>query len=271
MRIRTATRTALAAAGVLLLTLTACGSDDVSDDSAEVQTIRVGALPVPAGELLTWVDENLAADAGLDIEFVEFTDYQTPNVALEEGSIDANLFQHQPFLDNFIAETGADLVSLGEVYLPLSAFYSDRYDSIEDVPDGATIAVPDDPTNEGRALEILAAAGLIEVSENPTLLTDITANPHDFQFVEIENASLPAALPDVDAAYVTIAFSLTAGLKLEDAILVESAESRYYNVLATTAAKKDDPAVLTLYEVLTSDAAKQYMLDNYDDQMLPVQ
>lgn len=277
MTTRTTTRTRLLGAtlaGALALALAACGGSDdggAGDDaSGDVETIRVGALAVPAGDLLTWVDDNLAADAGLDIEYVEFTDYQAPNVALEDGTIDANLFQNTTFLGTFVTETGADLVSVGEVYLPVAAFYSDEYTSIDELPDGARIAIPDDPTNEGRALEMLAAEGLIETTPDPSVLSDVTANPHDFDFVEIENASLAAALPDVDAAFVTIAFALPAGLDLADAILVEGEGSKYFNVLATTAEKEDDPAVQKLYELLLSDEAQQYMRDTFADQMIPV-
>lgn len=264
---------AAAIAASLALSLAACSPS--SDGDAEpadgsLGTLRVGALAIPAGELLTWIDENLAADAGLDIEFVEFTDYNQPNTSLSNGEVDANLFQNSTFMGNYNSSAGEDLVSLGEIYLPVAAFYSNTVTSIDDLEDGATIAIPDDPTNEGRALEMLAAEGLIETTENPTVIGDITDNPRDFEFVEVENASLPGVLPDVDAAFVTISFALPAGLQLADAILVEGQSSKYFNVLATTPENEGDPRVTALYELLTSDEAQQYMVDTYGDQMIPV-
>ncbi|MET1044137.1 MAG: MetQ/NlpA family ABC transporter substrate-binding protein [Microbacteriaceae bacterium] len=258
-------------AAALTVSLASCASaEPEAPTDGSLGTINVGALAVPAGELLTWLDENAAADAGLDIEWTEFTDFNTPNTALAEGSIDANLFQNSTFLKTYNEASGTDLVSVGEVYLPVAAFYSDKVTSIDELEDGAKIAIPDDPTNEGRALEMLAAEGLIETTENPTVLADITDNPHDFEFVEAENASLPGVLPDVDAAFVTISFALPAGLKLEDAILVEGQGSKYFNVLATTAELEDDPRVQKLYELLLSDETQAYMEETYGDQMIPV-
>ncbi|WP_166873240.1 MetQ/NlpA family ABC transporter substrate-binding protein [Salinibacterium sp. ZJ450] len=263
-----------AVAAALTVSLASCASTSSTESDAPTDgslgTINVGALAVPAGELLTWLDENAAADAGLDIEWTEFTDFNTPNTALAEGSIDANLFQNETFLKNYNEASGTDLVSVGEVYLPVAAFYSDKVTSIDELEDGAKIAIPDDPTNEGRALEMLAAEGLIETTEHPTVVADITDNPHDFEFVEAENASLPGVLPDVDAAFVTISFALPAGLKLDDAILVEGQGSKYFNVLATTSELEDDPRVQKLYELLLSDETQAYMEETYGDQMIPV-
>lgn len=263
-----------AIAATLTVALSACatqGTEPAAEDGGDLGTVRVGALAVPAGELLTWVDENLAPEAGLDIEWVEFTDYNTPNTALSNGEIDANLFQNTTFLANYNEAAGDDLVSLGEVYLPVAAFYSNSISSIDELEDGARIAIPDDPTNEGRALKMLAAEGLIETTEEPTVLDDITANPRNFEFVEVENASLPAVLPDVDAAFVTISFALPAGLALEDAILVEGQDSDYFNVLATSPELEDDERLTALFELLTSDEAKQYMAEEFGDQMIPVE
>lgn len=262
------------AAVSIVVSLSACSSpsgETGSSAEGDLGTIKVGALAVPAGELLTWVDENLAADAGLDIEFVEFTDYNQPNTSLSNGEVDANLFQNSTFMETYNSSAGGELVSLGEIYLPVAAFYSDTITSIDDLEDGATIAIPDDPTNEGRALEMLVDEGLIETKENPTVVADITDNPRDFEFVEVENASLPGVLPDVDAAFVTISFALPAGLQLVDAILIEGQGSKYFNVLAATPDNESDPRVTALYELLTSDEAQQYMVDTYGDQMIPVE
>ncbi len=253
-----------------LLGLSACAAETpAATDSAGLGTINVGALATPAGDILTFVQDNLAADAGLEIVYKDFTDYNTPNVALADGSIDANLFQNATFLDTFNTATGGDLVSLGSVYLPSAAFYSDKVTSLDDLEDGARIAIPNDPTNEGRALKMLAAEGLIEITDEPTTLGDVTDNPRDFDLVEIENATLPQAVPDVDAAFVTITFALPAGLSGDQAILIEGADSPYFNVLATTPELEKDPRILKLLELLHAPETQQYMTDTWGGLVIP--
>ncbi|MEX1078766.1 MAG: MetQ/NlpA family ABC transporter substrate-binding protein [Homoserinimonas sp.] len=263
--------TAAAAATALAFGLAACAPAADAEDPADgsLGTIKVGALETPAGDILKFVADNLAADAGLTIEFVPFTDYNTPNTALSSGAVDANLFQNETFLADYNQAAGDDLVSLGQVYLPSAAFYSDKVDSIDDLEDGAKIAIPNDPTNEGRALKILAAEGLIETTEEPTTLGDITSNPSDFEFVEIENATLPQAVADVDTAFVTISFALPAGLTGEDAILTEGEDSPYFNVLATTPELEDDPRVTKLFELLHSEETKQFLIDTWGGLVVP--
>lgn len=269
---------ALTAAAALAVGLAGCASSAEAPAASagaaaaeSLGSLKVGALPTPAGDILTFVQDNLAADAGLTIETVPFTDYNTPNEALADGSIDANLFQNQTFLDTFNEATGNDLVSVGEAYLPTAAYYSDKVTSLDELADGATIAIPNDPTNEGRALKILAAEGLIETTEEPTVLADITANPKNFVFTEIENASLPQAIPDQDAVFVTLSFALPAGLSAEQAILVEGADSPYYNVLATTTELQDDPRVQKLQELLLSDETDQFLEDTWGGLVVPAE
>jgi len=263
---------AAAAVAALSIALSACSSSEpaTSPDGESLGTIKVGALQTPAGDILTWVKDNLAADAGLDIEFVPFTDYNTPNLSVSDGSTDANLFQNANFLATYNEASDDSLVSAGDVYLPTAAFYSDKIDSLDDLEDGATIAIPNDPTNEGRALLILAAEGLIETSDEPTTVSDITDNPHDFEFVEIENATLAQSVPDVDTAFVTISFALPAGLTADDAILIEDADSPYVNILATTEDLQDDPRVAKLYELLTSAETAEYIDDTWGGLVVPV-
>lgn len=255
-------------ASAAIIGLAACsGGAEGGDD---LETIRVGALPVPAGDILEFVDENLAEEAGLRIEFVEFNDYNTPNPALTDGTTDANLFQNTGFMGTYNEQAGGDLISLGEVYLPAAAYHSRDYASFDELPDGARIAIPNDPTNEGRALKMLAAAGLIEAEEDVHNLSGITDNPRGFEFVEVENATLPLALDDADAAFVTAAFAIPAGLTSETAILVESEDSDYYNVLATTADRADDPALQTLLELLTSQETADFINENWENLIIPV-
>jgi len=265
----------LAGAAVAIAALTAglagCAPEaEVPAGTDDLGTIKVGALQTPAGDILTFISENLAADAGLTIEFVPFTDYNTPNLSVSDGSTDANLFQNSTFLETYNTETGSDLVSVGEIYLPSAAFYSDKVGSISELADGAKIAVPNDPTNEGRALKILAAEGLIETTDEPTTLGDITANPKNFEFVEIENATLAQSVPDVDTAFVTISFALPAGLTADDAILIEGSDSPYYNVLATTPALESDPRIVKLKELLLSAETQDYINDTWGGLVIPV-
>ncbi|MGB4777168.1 MetQ/NlpA family ABC transporter substrate-binding protein [Microbacterium sp.] len=273
------TRLSLLAATVAVaaLALTGCAGSsapaDTSDSTGTAEslgTLKVGALQTPAGDILTFLADGPAAEEGLTIEFVPFTDYNTPNTALVDESIDANLFQHQAFLDNFNQNTGADLVAVGEAYLPSAAFYSDKVKSFDELEDGATIAIPNDPSNEGRALKLLAQEGVIEVSDDVADLSGVTANPRNFQFTEIENATLPQALPDVDAAFVTSSFALPAGLTADQAILLEGEDSPYYNVLATRPELVDDPRIVALYTLLTSQETADFITETWGGLIVPV-
>lgn len=266
-------------AAALALGLAACGTSEpdaatdaaTSGDAATSDVIRVGALAVPAGDMLKFLAEDLAPEAGLTVEYTEFSDYNTPNAALVEGSIDANLFQHNAFLESFNEANGEDVVAVGEVYLPPMGLYSNEYTSVDDLPDGATVAVPNDPSNEGRALKLLAEHGLIEVTDEPVTIADITANPKNIEFTEIENASLPQAVNDQDAAIVTAAFAMPAGLTKDQQIFAEGTDSAYFNVLATTAELADDPRVATLYELLTSDEMAAWLEEEYSGIIIPAE
>lgn len=268
-RIRRTATAIIASAAVI--GLAACSSDAPADGGAEgeVQVVNVGALPVPAGDMLKFVNDNLAADAGIEIKYTEFNDYNTPNPALSDGSTDANLFQNETFLETYNSQSGDDLVSVGEIYLPAAAFHSKEYASFDEVPDGATIAVPNDPTNEGRALKMLAASGIIEVTDDVTNVDGITANPRDFNFIEVENATLPLALDDSDVAFVTAAFAIPAGLTSETSILSEDSDSEYYNVLATRAELADDEGIITLLELLRSQEVADFINETWSGLIVP--
>ncbi|OCG75529.1 MetQ/NlpA family ABC transporter substrate-binding protein [Microbacterium sediminis] len=269
----TRTTAALAGAAALALGLTACGASagDTSSEGEGLGTISVGATAVPAGELLQFVADELAPAEGLTIEIQEYSDYNTPNPALAQGANDANLFQHGPFLDLYLQDSGEDLVEVGPVYLPPLALYSETYESLEDLPDGATIALPNDASNEGRALLLLASAGLIETTDAPTTVSDITANPHDFEFSEIDAATLPAALQQMDAAIVNFNFASAAGISSDLQLLSEGQDSEYFNILATRAELADDPRIEKLYELLTSDETKAWIEETYDGLVIPAE
>lgn len=209
---------------LLALSLFAAGTKEQADSS----TLVVGATPEPHAAFLELVVEDLAQQ-GITLKIQEFTDYVTPNEALESGELDANFFQHIPYLESFNKEKGYHLANAGGIHVEPFALYSEQYDSIADLPEGATIAIPNDPTNEGRALLLLQSAGLLTLDANAGLEAtplDIASNPKGFSFREIEAASLPRVLSDVDAAIINGNYAIPAGLiATQDGLLVEGADS----------------------------------------------
>ncbi|MEU9737325.1 MetQ/NlpA family ABC transporter substrate-binding protein [Streptomyces sp. NPDC048002] len=263
-----------AAAAALALSLTACGSGSGDGAGDGEGTLVVGATAVPAGEVLSYIEDNLAEDAGLDLEIKEFTDYVLPNTALQEGSLDANLYQNEPYLDDFNASQGTDLVPVVDVYLPPMGVYSQQAADVTKLPDGATVAVPNDTTNEGRALQLLAAEGVITLKDGAgtdASPADITANPGNLKFKELEPAQLPRSLDDVAAAVINNNYAQDAGLSpTEDAILLESAEDNpYANLLAVKKGNEDDPRVEKLVDLLTSPEVKKFIEDEYRGSVIP--
>ncbi|MEU2592969.1 MetQ/NlpA family ABC transporter substrate-binding protein [Streptomyces albidoflavus] len=267
--------TAAAGALTLGLTLTACGSGSGPDDASGAEgPLVVGATPTPAGEILEYVRKNLAKDAGLDLDVKEFTDYVLPNTALQEGTLDANLYQHQPYLDEFNQSKGTELVALDEIYLPPTGVYSEKVKDIADLRKGATVAVPNDVTNEGRALNLLAEEGLIELKKGAgadASPSDIAKNPKNITIKELDPAQLPRSLSDVDAAAINNNFALDAGLSpREDAILLEEAKDNpYNNVLAVKKGNENDPRVKKLAKLLTSPEVKKFIEDTYKGSVIP--
>ncbi|EPH45833.1 MetQ/NlpA family ABC transporter substrate-binding protein [Streptomyces aurantiacus] len=266
-----------AAAGALTLSLglTACGAGSGSDGDQLV----VGATPTPAGEVLAYIQQNLAEKEGLDLQVREFTDYVTPNTALQEGSLDANLYQHTPYLDDFNKSKKTDLVPVTEVYLPPMGVYADGgragLKDVSDLRPGATVTVPNDTTNEGRALQLLASKGVIELKKGAgaeATPEDIAANPKKLTIKPLEPAQLPRSLKDVDAAVINNNYALDAGLSpKKDAVLLESAKDNpYNNVLAVKKGDEDDPRVKKLAELLTSPEVKKFIEDKYKGSVLPV-
>ena len=234
-----------------------------ANESHEIgDTIRVGATPDPHAALLNLVVDDLA-EQGYTLEVIEFTDYVTPNEALQAGEIDANYFQHLPYLESFNAERGYNLVSAGGIHIEPLALYSNRYASVDELPDGATIAIPNDPTNEGRALLLLQSAGLIKLAEDAGLEAvpqDIVENPKNLSFREIEAATLPRIMSDVDGAVINGNYAIPAGLiATRDGLYVEGADSPYVNVIAVRPGDEDNPAVVALVNALKSDEVKEYV------------
>ena len=251
---------------VALLTIVSVFAQATSETQSSTTKIVVGATPEPHAALLSLVVDDLAAQ-GITLEVKEFTDYVTPNDAVEYGEIDANYFQHIPYLESFNTEHGYHLVNAGGIHVEPIALYSSKYSSLSDIPNGAVIAIPNDPTNEGRALLLLQSAGLIKLKENAGLEAiplDIVENPKNLKFSEIEAATLPRILSDVDAAVINGNYAIPAGLvATRDGLFVEGADSPYVNVIAVKAGNENNPAVKALVEALKSDEVKAYVAEHY--------
>ncbi|HBG01993.1 MAG TPA: methionine ABC transporter substrate-binding protein [Firmicutes bacterium] len=237
------------------------------------ETLKVGATPVPHAEILEVLVPVLAQE-GIVLEIVEFTDYVRPNLALQDGELDANFFQHIPYLESFNQDAGTNLVSLVKVHVEPLGVFSAKYASIEALPQRATIAIPNDATNGGRALLLLQAAGLIELNPDagitPTIF-DLTANKLQIKFVELEAAQLSRSLPDVDAAVINGNYALQANLNpVSDAIFLEGAESPYVNIIAVQAGDLADPTLLKLAEALRSDEVRNFIHETYGGAVVPV-
>ena len=256
----------LAIALVALLTIVSVFAQATSETQSSTTKIVVGATPEPHAALLSLVVDDLAAQ-GITLEVKEFTDYVTPNDAVEYGEIDANYFQHIPYLESFNTEHGYHLVNAGGIHVEPIALYSSKYSSLSDIPNGAVIAIPNDPTNEGRALLLLQSAGLIKLKDNAGLEAiplDIVENPKNLKFSEIEAATLPRILSDVDAAVINGNYAIPAGLvATRDGLFVEGADSTYVNVIAVKAGNENNPAVKALVEALKSDKVKAYVAEHY--------
>ncbi len=235
-------------------------------EAQSTTTLKVGATPEPHAAFLNLVKEELKSE-GVDLEIIEFTDYVTPNKALEDGQIDANFFQHIPYLESFNKEQGYHLVNAGGIHIEPIALYSKKYKSIDSIPLNASIAIPNDPTNGGRALLLLQSAGLITLSANAGITAtplDIIANPHNLKFREIEAASLPRVLADVDAAVINGNYAIPAGLKANvDGLVIEGSDSPYVNVIAVKAGNENNKAIKALVAALQSDTIKDYVASTY--------
>lgn len=228
--------------------------------------LKVGASPEPHAELLNLVKDDLAAE-GIALEVIEFQDYVIPNEAVESGEIDANYFQHLPYLNSFNDERGYHLVNAGGIHVEPFAVYSSKIKDLKDLKKKAKIAIPNDPTNEGRALLLLQDAGLITLKEGAGLQAtpqDIADNPLKIKFKEIEAASLPRVLKDFDAAVINGNYAIQAGLSaLKDGLFVEGSSSPYVNVIAVKAGNENNDAIKALVKALQSDKVKEYIAKKY--------
>lgn len=247
---------------------TPTGGKEVSKNT----TITVGATPVPHGEILNEI-KPLLAQEGIDLKIIEFTDYVKPNMALNDKEIDANFFQHTPYLDKFNAERGTKLKAIAKVHVEPMGVYSHKVKDLKELADGAKVAIPNDPTNGGRALLILQDAGLIELKDKGSITSttqDIVKNDKNLQFVELEAAQIPRSIEDVDIALINTNFALEAGLNpLKDALFLEPKDSPYANVLVVRDGDENRPEIQKLVKALQSPEVKKFIEDKYQGAILP--
>ncbi len=250
-------------------------TDAAKTSSGELEDLTVGATPSPHAEILEAVKDTLK-EKGYNLVIKEYTDYVQPDMALDSGDIDATYHQHKPFLDQFNEEHKTDLISAAAVHYEPFGIYAGKTKSLDDIKDGAQIAVPNDVSNEARALLLLQDNGLLTLKDDSDLSAttkDIEKNDKNIKFVEVDAAQLPRSLDDVDLAVINGNYAIDAGLKISDALAVEDAESvaatTYSNVLAVRKDDKDSEKTKALVEALTSDTAKKFMEDKYEGAVVP--
>ena len=272
----------------LCLSLAACGGSDegAADDTAgeegvtaeeggetaETVTLTVAASPTPHAVILE-ACIPLMEEKGYELVVNQYDDYVVPNTAVEDGDEDANYFQHIPYLDEFNETRGTHLVNVAGVHIEPMAIYAGKTASLEELPDGAVIGVPNDATNEGRALLLLEAQGLITLDDSSNLTAtpiNIVDNPKNLQFEEIEAKTLPSSLPDLDLAVINSNYALGAGLNpTTDSLAIESADSPYVNVLVVKEGNEENAAVQALVEVLHSDTIRDFINEEFDGAVVP--
>ena len=282
----------LIATAVLTLSLVGCGSDNTKKTAAaadtsnvetttaapaaESTTIRVGANITPHAEILE-VAKPILKEKGITLEIVQLEDSITPNTGVIEGSLDANYFQHVPYLEQFNKENGSDLVSIGAIHYEPFGIYAGRTKDLKDLQEGALVAVPNNVTNEARALLLLAQEGLLTLKEGAGInatVEDITENPKNIQFKELAPEQLVSALPDVDVAVINGNYAIEGGLHVSQALAVEAndglAAKTYGNIIATSPAKQNDASLKVLVEVLQGQEVKDFINGKYDGAVVPL-
>ncbi len=264
---------------VASLALAGCGSTDTASSGAAqkntsgMKTLKVGATAVPHAEILEVVKPLLEKE-GINLEIVEFNDYVQPNLALNDKELDANFFQHEPYLKNFMEEhKEVKLKSALGVHIEPMGVYSKKVKDLKDLKDGAAIAIPNDPTNGGRALLLLQKAGLLKlkdgVNEKATV-QDVTENPHNFKFQEVEAAQVPRTLDDVDAAVINTNYAMQVNLvPTKDALIMEDNTSPYVNILAVRDGDEQRPEIQALVKALQSKEVKDFINEKYKGAVVP--
>ena len=262
-------------ATALLGSVAAC-SKDASAASKDSKVIKVGANITPHSEILE-VAKPILAEKGITLEIVQLEDSVTPNTGVIEGSLDANYFQHVPYLEQFNKENGSDLISIGAIHYEPFGIYAGKTKDLKELPDNALVAVPNNVTNEARALLLLQQEGIITLKEDAGInatVEDIVDNPKNIEFKEIAPEQLVASLPDVEIAVINGNYAIEGGLHVSQALAVEAndglAAQTYGNIIATSPDKKDDESLKILVEVLQGPEVKKYIEDNYDGAVVPL-
>lgn len=269
-------KTVWALAGLLALGALVAGCSGEKKEAAQSSdkkvVLKVGATPVPHAEILNEIKPLLAKD-GIDLQIIEFTDYVKPNLSLNDKEIDANFFQHEPYLKKFAADRKLDLVNLVAVHIEPMGVYSKKLKDIKSVPDGAKVAIPNDPTNGGRALNILAKAGLIKLKDGVGIsatVGDIVENPKNLTITEAEAAMLPRTLDDVDLAVINSNFAMEAKLNpTKDALFIEPKDSPYANIVAVRKGDENRKEIQALKKALTSPEVKKFIEEKYKGAVIP--
>lgn len=248
-----------------------CGSTG-SDGGQDKKEVKVGVTAGPHAEVMEEVAKE-AAKQGLTIKVVEFNDYVQPNKALAEKDLDMNSMQHQPYLDNVIKKEGLKLVSIGKTIILPMAVYSHKYKNINNVTPGSKVTIPNDPTNGARALLLLQQAGLIKLKNGTSVdasVPDITENPKNLQFIELDAAQIPRSLDDTDLACVNTNYAIPAGLNPQkDSLIVEDKNSPYANVMVVREEDKDNPTYKKVLEIYQSEPVKKFIQDHFQGTILP--
>ncbi|WNQ10559.1 MetQ/NlpA family ABC transporter substrate-binding protein [Paenibacillus aurantius] len=267
----------------LTLVLAACGSKDSASPSsspsggssaapAKAATLKVGATAVPHAEILKFIQPKLK-EQGVDLQIVEFNDYVQPNVQVNEKQLDANFFQHAPYLEQFNKDNNAKLVKVAGVHVEPMGAYSKKIKKIDELKDGATVIIPDDPTNSGRALALLEKNGLIKLKEGVGVtgtVRDITENKKNLKFKELEAAMLPRTVDEADLSVINTNFALDAKLvPTKDALLLEGKDSPYVNILVAREDNKDSDAMQKLAKALNTPEVKKFIEDTYKGEVVP--
>lgn len=261
---------------ILVAALLCVGFASCGTQKTDAKVLKVAATSAPHAEILEQC-KALMAEKGYDLQITVVDDYVIPNTATEDGEVDANYFQHTPYLEEFNASRGTHLVSVAAVHYEPFGVYAGTVKTLADLPDGAKIAVPNDATNEARALQLLAAQGLITLKDGVGLnatKVDITANPHNYEIVEMEAALLTTVLDDVAVAVINGNYALAANLKVKDAIAVEAADSEaaetFANILVVKEGNEKNEGVLALAEVLKSETIKKFIEEHYEGAVVPM-
>jgi len=259
----------------LVAALVGCGTkgDKGSQGKAiNEDKIVVGVTSGPH-EQIAEVVAKVAKENGLEVELKTFSDYVLPNTSLAEGDLDVNSYQHKPFLETFNKDHNTDLVPVGKTILNPLGIYSEKYKSFDDVPDGATFGLPNDPTNGARALFVLQDAGYIKLKDGADLtasIRDVEENKKNFKFIELEAAQIPKQLSEVDVAAINTNFALDAGINpKKDSILLESTDSPYVNYIAVRAENEDDPTIKKFVEAYQSDEVRKFIEEEFKGSVIP--